>query len=167
MRINPIPGFPGHHATEYGQIRREIAVGGKWIAGIATQRDDGRGYRCCDVMDANGKRRTMKVHRLVYAAFHGDIPKGQHIDHIDHDKTNNSIGNLRLRDASENSADCAKTPRAGARVLDRNQRRAVATLCMAGFGTKTIASLCGIGESTVRRVKKSANELLNNQDMEK
>ena len=42
------------------------------------------------------------VHRLVYIYHHGKIPEGYHIDHIDHDRTNNRIENLRAIPAREN-----------------------------------------------------------------
>lgn len=47
------------------------------------------------------------IHRLVWTAFHGSPPTLS-IDHIDRDKTNNAIGNLRLASQGE---QCANTPR--------------------------------------------------------
>jgi uncharacterized protein (UPF0248 family) len=44
------------------------------------------------------------VHRLVYIYHHGKIPEGYHIDHIDHNRTNNRIENLRAIPARENLA---------------------------------------------------------------
>lgn len=38
---------------------------------------------------------TVNLHRQVYEAFHGPIPADRVIDHIDCDRQNNSIGNLR------------------------------------------------------------------------
>jgi len=43
----------------------------------------------------NGKPKAKRVHRAVWEAFIGIIPDGFEIDHIDGDKTNNSIDNLR------------------------------------------------------------------------
>lgn len=42
------------------------------------------------------------VHRLVWKVFRGDIPKGYQIDHIDGDKKNNKLSNLRLVTPSQN-----------------------------------------------------------------
>lgn len=50
----------------------------------------------------NGKRKDMKIHRLVYEAFYGPIPKDMTVDHIDENKFNNHYTNLRLLTASEN-----------------------------------------------------------------
>ena len=50
----------------------------------------------------NKKRFNRYVHRLVWEAFNGEIPKGFEINHIDHDKSNNSLSNLELVSHSEN-----------------------------------------------------------------
>lgn len=42
------------------------------------------------------------VHRVVWEAFNGDIPKGLQINHIDGDKANNSLSNLELVTPAEN-----------------------------------------------------------------
>jgi len=39
---------------------------------------------------------------LVWEAFNGKIPAGLEIDHIDRDKHNNTLSNLRLVTHSEN-----------------------------------------------------------------
>ena len=43
------------------------------------------------------------VHRMVYEAFHGPIPDGLDIDHIDGNRVNNSPANLRTATRSDNS----------------------------------------------------------------
>jgi hypothetical protein len=48
------------------------------------------------------KRLWRRVHRVVYEAFVGNIPEGLEIDHIDGDKHNNDITNLRAINRSEN-----------------------------------------------------------------
>ena len=44
--------------------------------------------------DGNVKFKSHKVHRLVYEAFHGPIPAGYEVDHLDQNKQNNNIKNL-------------------------------------------------------------------------
>lgn len=50
----------------------------------------------------NGKRYGRYVHRLVWETFMGDIPEGLEINHIDHNKLNNSLSNLELVSHSDN-----------------------------------------------------------------
>ncbi|MBM4430691.1 MAG: HNH endonuclease [Chloroflexi bacterium] len=116
-------------------------------------RDDGRGYLCCDFRIGN-MRRTAKVHRLVWTYWRGEIPDGMHVDHIDHDRHNNAVSNLRLRDPSENSGDCRKTTRKGIAKTTPLQRKAVQSLSECCFQTAEVAALLGLGASTVRRIKK-------------
>lgn len=42
------------------------------------------------------------AHRIVWFMHNGEIPKGFDIDHIDHDRTNNKIDNLRIVSRSDN-----------------------------------------------------------------
>lgn len=46
--------------------------------------------------------KTINAHRLVWTWFNGEIPEGCVIDHIDHDPSNNSLSNLRLRTYEDN-----------------------------------------------------------------
>jgi len=48
------------------------------------------------------------VHRLVYRTFVGVIPSNMEINHIDHNKDNNSLENLELLTRSENQIKSAK-----------------------------------------------------------
>ena len=50
----------------------------------------------------NGIKKMYRVHRLVYKTFIGDIPEGMIVDHIDGDRNNNNVHNLRCVTQSEN-----------------------------------------------------------------
>ena len=47
--------------------------------------------------------RLTLVHRVVWEMFNGSIPDGMFIDHLDGDKTNNSIRNLRVATRKQNA----------------------------------------------------------------
>jgi len=51
----------------------------------------------------NSKIKTFLLHRLVYEAHNGSIPEKICIDHIDNNRQNNNIENLREATRSENS----------------------------------------------------------------
>lgn len=50
-----------------------------------------------------GKRVTLKQHRLVWLYWHGEIPEGMTIDHIDGNKLNNSPDNLQVMSRGDNA----------------------------------------------------------------
>jgi hypothetical protein len=54
-------------------------------------------------------KKTYKVHRIIYEIFNGPIPEGYVIDHIDRNKNNNIIENLRLATISQNLFNTSKT----------------------------------------------------------
>lgn len=57
----------------------------------------------------HGKPSTKYVHRLVAAAFIGEIPQGMVVNHIDGDKTNNHVTNLEIITQSGNREHAART----------------------------------------------------------
>jgi len=50
----------------------------------------------------NSKLKGFKFHRLIYEAHFGTIPEKMCIDHIDNNRQNNNIENLRLATHSQN-----------------------------------------------------------------
>ena len=78
----------------YNQITGEFALKDASKAGPSIST---RGYRQISI-----KNRTYLVHRLAWLYVHGDWPK-QTIDHIDGDKLNNRISNLRDVSAAVNN----------------------------------------------------------------
>ena len=70
---------------------------------IISQYDNGCGYLQVVIRNDNGEAKSMRVHRLVYMAHKGEIPKGLKINHKDECKTNNCIDNLELVTRAENN----------------------------------------------------------------
>ena len=60
------------------------------------------------VLCKNSKQKHFYVHRLVASHFIGPIPKGMEVNHIDHDRMNNSASNLEICTPSENMKAFAK-----------------------------------------------------------
>lgn len=70
-------------------------------AGEEIGSNDKDGYRVL-LIKYQGKKRSIKLHRLAWA-FHNDtIPVGE-IDHINHSRSDNRPSNLRLVDRGENT----------------------------------------------------------------
>ena len=92
--IKEIQGYdPVYSIDEQGNIYRS----GKKMFPV----NNGIGYYQIKLR-RNGKRYHRYVHSLVWEAFNGKVPKGYEINHIDHDKSNNSLTNLELVTHSEN-----------------------------------------------------------------
>lgn len=83
-----IPSFPNYEASNLGNIRR---VRNNRI--VKQGQSDVRGYRVVSIF-YNKKKYTKKVARLVWSAFN-ECECDVTIDHIDRNKTNNNIENLR------------------------------------------------------------------------
>lgn len=147
-----IPGYHTYSADIWGAIHSH-ADGRDTV--VLKPRLDGRGYLCVDLVNGHKHKRTHKVHRLVALTFLGPTPQGFHVDHIDGCPTNNRLENLRFRLAGDNSANGRKTARAGSRPLAADQREAVGILHSLGWSTRRIAAALGVGDSTIRRIKKS------------
>lgn len=71
-----------------------------------------RGYY---LVDFNNKKRF--VHQLVWEMFNGQVPNGMFIDHLDGDKLNNKIENLRLSDYKVNNRNSDKNTRSKSGVV--------------------------------------------------
>lgn len=67
---------------------------------LTTRKD---GYQQVSLSDNEGKRKTYKVHRIVWEAVTGSpIPEGYEINHRNEIKTSNMISNLELLTHKEN-----------------------------------------------------------------
>ena len=53
-----------------------------------------KGYACVTI-PVDGKDRAYLLHKLVWESNHGPVPDGHELHHIDHDKANWSLSNLK------------------------------------------------------------------------
>jgi hypothetical protein len=98
----PVPGSPGYEVSDRGRVRSPRVM--------LRQGPIGSGHLAVQI-PRNGKRRTVYVHALVLEAFIGPRPRGQECRHLDDDKTNNTVGNLRWGTRSENTLDKVRNGR--------------------------------------------------------
>ena len=64
--------------------------------------DKSTGYKRIHLIDSDGKRRYVTLHRLLAQAFLPNPQQYKVVDHISRDKLDNSLNNLRWTTQSEN-----------------------------------------------------------------
>jgi len=112
----PVVGYEGRYeVSDLGRVRRMarsvicwhgprimsarlLVARFQWTCGTF-------GYRIVKLLDAAGRVRSRKIHRLVLQAFIGQAPVGHIGLHNDGNTENNALGNLRWGTYLENSAD--------------------------------------------------------------
>ncbi len=105
-----IDGYANYEVSSFGRVRN--ATTARILK--PTFRPDG--YQRIPLCK-HSKQTRFLVHRLVAAEFIENLdPKNkQFVDHIDHDRSNNTIGNLRWVSRTENNQNCVKRKNATAR----------------------------------------------------
>jgi hypothetical protein len=115
----PIPGYPGYEASDRGQIRsteRPLKQINRWGRAairiypgrVLKLRIGKNGYAYVNLGD---KARSCLAHRLVFMAFHGKIPAGKEVNHINFDRQKNEPANLNALTPNQNKAYTAKAGR--------------------------------------------------------
>ena len=95
-----IPGYEGRYQVSTLGFVRSIMRKKPQVLTLRTYKNSP--YYKVQLIDAAGKRKWHRVHRLVYITFIGPIPEGLVIDHISGDRTDNSVENLRAVTVAEN-----------------------------------------------------------------
>jgi len=91
MNLKPIPNYEGLYSLDLNNNE----VYGHKHKKYKQKRLRYKGYyeiKLCK----NSKKKIFKLHRLIYEVYYGTIPDKMQVDHIDNNKQNNNIENLRL-----------------------------------------------------------------------
>lgn len=112
LDIKKIPGTIGYYASRCGKIfgtdKQDILYELKTYS-------NNRGYLCITlrtkrVIDKDLINHRAMVHRLIAITFVEGYEKGLVVDHIDRNRTNNHVDNLRWVTASTNNSRAIRTP---------------------------------------------------------
>ena len=149
-----------------GELRWKVDRRYRVVAGDIAGCVDRNGYRII-VVD----RKQYKAHRVAWALHTGsDVPVGYQIDHINRERDDNRIDNLRLANQCENQQNTVAriTSKSGAKgVIETNSGRYEAAIIGHGrryflgtFDTKCEASAAYRGAAVVLHAKFAMNEAL-------
>jgi hypothetical protein len=100
-RWKGIDEYDKYSISTYGRVRNDKTNR------ILKHKTDKGGYQTI-CLRVNGKKKDMKIHRLVALAFFANPLNKRCVDHIDNDRKNNHISNLRYATNSENGMNKTK-----------------------------------------------------------
>ena len=102
MKIKEIKNYPNYAITDNGEVYN-------LRNGKIMRLKDNQGYLTVKLCK-NGKPKEFRVHRLVYQAFIGELDNLLVIDHIDGNRHNNNVSNLRQIHTRENTSRAKEHP---------------------------------------------------------
>lgn len=151
---------PNYEVTETGKIRRK--KNGKELSPYITD----RGYRAANLWIKQYKRtKIRRIGKVVWETFN-DCECKQTIDHIDRNKLNDNISNLRCVSQRENSKNKDIYSRTNKYNLDDNKKKEIITHLTSGEWTLTsVWKLFGIPTNYMSSVIRRGtwNYLLNDK----
>lgn len=100
-----IPGYDGYFVSDDGSVWSALGWRGKGYLKLKYDLDL-KGYPSLRLKLSDGKRKRLRVHRIVAAAFLPPRPSFAHeVRHLNGDKTDNRASNLAWGTRAENAAD--------------------------------------------------------------
>lgn len=164
--------YDGYYATKSGKIITVKVKGGQGRIDYSNPREhnykiDKDGYlEVCFSIFENGKQKRIyrRLHRVIWETFNGDILNGLTVDHIDANKKNNSLNNLRLLTRSENSriANLGKEPAIkGKKFPHRNMYKLYIENKFIGiFDKKELNEQFNISRNSIERLPKRSRDFI-------
>lgn len=100
-------GFPKYLVSSLGNVKSDKTKSNKLSGRVLKPAFAEKGkYKFVTLMEDNGKKRTMRIARLVCEAFHGEKPSARHhVCHNNGDSQDNRAINLRWDTPEGNQAD--------------------------------------------------------------
>jgi len=88
------------------------------------------------------KKGVLLAHRVLWEMANGPIPEGMQIDHIDRNRTNNDLTNLRLVDCADNLVNTGahKDNRVGHKNISLHQNGYAIEVCRRGVRVRRTAA---------------------------
>jgi len=103
-----VKGYDGTYAiSSLGRIKRILGSASTYPGRILKPQLNKFGYLQV-TLSQNGRRKTLKLHRLVLESFVGNCPDGMECLHADGNRLNNKLTNLRWGTKSENAQNAIR-----------------------------------------------------------
>jgi len=149
-----------YEVSDRGRVRALFVAGkGAYQPGrILRPWKTGRGYRAVGLVAADGFKWRVPVHRLVLETFVGPCPAGMEALHLDNDRTNNALDNLRWGTHLENIRDrerhgtVSRGSKSGMAKVSESDVKDMHARRKAGETQKAIAARYGLHPSNVSRI---------------
>ena len=160
MKVGPvaewrtIPGFPDYEVSDAGEVRRDTSHRGKPPIGVLRIGTQSNGYRAVNLYrEGVATRRT--VHTLVYEAFVGPRD-GIEVNHVDGDKSNNSLTNLEAATSKQNKEHASRTGlaafgerNAATKLTDAEVTTVRETYAYGGVSQRSLAGSFGVSQGHI------------------
>jgi hypothetical protein len=129
--VGTLEEFPDYLIYENGTIKR-ISTG-NYILGNY----DSAGYRVVKLFNRDNQRKPKYVHNILMDCFQPTTEKEMLVDHIDRNKRNNNLSNLRWTTATENSRNISKREGCSSKYygVNFNQNKWIAAIHVNGKTT--------------------------------
>ena len=164
----PVVGYEGFYdVSDVGRVRsldRIVAVDHasgpirRRVSGRRLRQSNTRGYMVV-TLSMDGKTTTLKVHRLVAAAFIGPVPTClPYVLHYDGNPSNNLVANLRYGSPQDNVDDTMRHgnvpfgSNASCAKLDRVKVVEIRTRLGRGQSQGAIAAIFGLNQTAISQI---------------
>jgi hypothetical protein len=158
----PIPDWPEYEIDTNGNVYRVAANTGTRPGRKLKATPMSHGYMRVS-LSRNAKARQFTVHRLVAKTFLGPVPDGLDVCHIDGDRGNNALTNLRIDTRAGNMADTLRHgttnrgERCGSNKHSRETILAMRARISAGEKVPALSLETGIPKTTLYGIKYGSN----------
>ncbi len=144
--------FSNYEVSTLGRVRSSKR---NWVNGkkILKPADNGNGYLFYKLTDNNGEVRKVYAQELVLSTFVSARPEGLQAAHINGDRANNTLGNLRWATPKSNAND-KLWHGTGSKVND-GQALIINQMFKNGGKARELAEMFGVSTTTVRKYGKA------------